>query len=920
MMATPSVAKNAITSTSSHLSEACRSMPFCRAQLLLLSNEWREELTMLGPELGDGISAAIEEERDPRNLLISFTLVKKVLGDFPAACASRETVQSLFETLSSYFPITFQPPKGDKVGITGDDLRQALSQAFCSSQRLAELVIPFLLDASKDIEADVDATVAQAMQTLCFCLQNFGATAAQKHLKHILETCRDQVCRTKTTCGAEFCKAVTESLKVSLQGVPAGLHPHWLAKDVVPQLQEMADDASKGRMSLASEGARQLLLSAAAAHPIVYESVWSAVMKAFLEGKEGEEAFFSIDALEFMVELLQRQQGVFTAKQLQPALKGALETMRTILPQSEEQLHPLVASVELVKRLARLSVASEALQAWQMALLGAAGGPWSSWATAWQEHLSSKPASDPCVTALVQAVCEIMPREIDQAFSLAERLLKVSSTSAEWLPLAMPQLLAHTALSLARAELKGEGRENRQNLGQALLLRASEIFRQHGASGHFEILASLADALDLPTDEGTRWVAAQIATALGLPSSVPEIAEGLTTDFDGGLKSPSVDTVLHRAQAARRFLRMLCRHLPEDQARGVQRRLLESIALSSFNVLANCTALLPGILPEACAKSWNFCQRTMPAVCRCASDADPDLAESTCAEAIALEALEALVENAPVDEVPMLLENFRDTFGQLLRGSAASARQGRGAALCWASATSALLRRSGAQQQAAAFLEALLNALDQEAPVGPFVPLAFRVLAPVKVEAAKGARAKLPPLALQQLSRTVLPSLLSRAKALESQPWARRAALESAVALLAGLSPEVASTDCSEELRFCTLTSLKRLKEEAEASVFGAQVLQLLVRAIQKKQPWVEDDLHSVVLPICDLCSSHRTPLVRLGCFQVLIALIQQAFGHLAPYKKQIEAGCKRGVEDRCREVRLLAVAALNAWHCVGSQ
>ena len=41
-----------------------------------------------------------------------------------------------------------------------------------------------------------------------------------------------------------------------------------------------------------------------------------------------------------------RLQGVFTAKQLQPALKGALETMRTILPQSEEQLHPLVASVD----------------------------------------------------------------------------------------------------------------------------------------------------------------------------------------------------------------------------------------------------------------------------------------------------------------------------------------------------------------------------------------------------------------------------------------------------------------------------------------------------------------------------------------------------------------------------------------------
>eukprot|EP00435_Cladocopium_sp_Y103_P049322 s2239_g14.t2 len=103
----------------------------------------------------------------------------------------------------------------------------------------------------------------------------------------------------------------------------------------------------------------------------------------------------------------------------------------------------------------------------------------------------------------------------------------------------------------------------------------------------------------------------------------------------------------------------------------------------------------------------------------------------------------------------------------------------------------------------------------------------------------------------------------------------------------------------------------------AKATVFAAQVLQLLVRAIQKQQSWVEDDLHSVVTPICELCSSHRVPLVRLGCFQVLIALIQQAFGHLAPFKKQIQAGCKNGVEDRCREVRLLAVAALNTWHCV---
>ena len=32
--------------------------------------------------------------------------------------------------------------------------------------------------------------------------------------------------------------------------------------------------------------------------------------------------------------------------------------------------------------------------------------------------------------------------------------------------------------------------------------------------------------------------------------------------------------------------------------------------------------------------------------------------------------------------------------------------------------------------------------------------------------------------------------------------------------------------------------------------------------------------------------------------------------------KKHVQVGCKNGVEDRCREVRLVAVAALNTWHC----
>merc|ERR1712151_1347961 len=94
------------------------------------------------------------------------------------------------------------------------------------------------------------------------------------------------------------------------------------------------------------------------------------------------------------------------------------------------------------------------------------------------------------------------------------------------------------------------------------------------------------------------------------------------------------------------------------------------------------------------------------------------------------------------------------------------------------------------------------------------------------------------------------------------------------------------------------------------------QVVQLLVRAVSRSTAWVEDELHSVVTPLCSLCTTHRIPLVRLGSLQALQKLVEQSRGHLVPFKKQIEKATRAAVEDRRREVRLVAVACLNAWHC----
>lgn len=105
-----------------------------------------------------------------------------------------------------------------------------------------------------------------------------------------------------------------------------------------------------------------------------------------------------------------------------------------------------------------------------------------------------------------------------------------------WLPLALPRLLTYAALSLPS-----------DATCQALLQRAAEAFRQQPASGRALVLAAWADALALESALG-----GPLATALGLPTAIPELAEGLTTDLEGG-KPPSVEVVLERAEALERL-------------------------------------------------------------------------------------------------------------------------------------------------------------------------------------------------------------------------------------------------------------------------------------------------------------------------------------------------------------------------------
>eukprot|EP00927_Polykrikos_kofoidii_P061052 TRINITY_DN55943_c0_g1_i1.p1 TRINITY_DN55943_c0_g1~~TRINITY_DN55943_c0_g1_i1.p1 ORF type:complete len:1163 (+),score=189.71 TRINITY_DN55943_c0_g1_i1:98-3586(+) len=972
--------------------------------VLLLISEWHEELSRLVGEqnLGVGVNAMVEEERDPRNLLLSFSIVRRLMERCNENCVPDSALTALFETLMSYFPINFTPPKDDKIGITGDDLRQAMVGALVASPRFAKDAVCFFLDSSTDISgADSAETIGQALEMLGDCFERYGPEITRGLLDKVLTTSRDQACRTTTPCTQKFATCVRRTLAVALRDTPVGLYPSWLSRKVDSTLASLTIDAVKDNAvtTLASKGSRQLLLGAAGAHPVLLEAVWVLVVPKILEadavasGKDATSKGLSNASLPFVLDLVRMSDAptdsstayppppaLLAPRQMKQALAAALAALSSLSPPTTGGSRGSVpcklpaAAFELVGRLTRQvgeDASFEAFRALRLALLpeadaasqteNAASMSTEAWAASWRKHFETVAADNDEIIALELAVRRTAGSQPARAREVAHAIgAATGHCTAPWMLELLPGLLATTVLSLSRRASSADNQDQEAASAACVLLEpAASLAIKFESPNQFAFLAALACALESSgvQADAARWTADWLFSRLDLPDGLLRLCEPLATGSGGQRQQDKM------AEEVRSLVRALCSRLPAEQAKLLGEQIIErAVAACEKEQLIPIVALLPAVLHGIAAEAWPLCERILPTIVKCTTTD-----KTVICEPLALEALEALVYACPEGQMSALLAFLKSSFGDLLPDVTevspqrtptivAEPHAARGAARCWAAAAAALLRRGGFAQQAVDFLGALMGPLQVDGPVTPFVPLAFLVLMPPQFSScisggdttigtgdcahtvdesrdAKSSSRKLPPLALQQLSRALLPQLLEHAKssakaAVATPSTARtgRAALECAAALLSSLPAEVAKADCKDELRWVAITGLQRALEDlavatsassaSNAPILAVQVLQLLTRACNEAAAWIEDDMRSVVLPLTTLAVEHRVPLVRMGCLQVLQKIVRQSFGHMAAYKKQIESATRRASEDRRREVRLMAVACLNSWHC----
>ncbi|XP_008934661.1 PREDICTED: MMS19 nucleotide excision repair protein homolog, partial [Merops nubicus] len=169
-----------------------------------------EELKGLGADFTFGFIQVMDGEKDPRNLLVAFQIVRDLiaknytLGPF---------VEELFEVTSCYFPIDFTPPPNDPHGIQREDLILSLRAVLASTTQFAEFLLPLLIEK---MDSDLQSAKLDSLQTLTACCAIYGQKELQEFLPSLWSSLRREVFQTASEKVEAECLAALHALSACL--------------------------------------------------------------------------------------------------------------------------------------------------------------------------------------------------------------------------------------------------------------------------------------------------------------------------------------------------------------------------------------------------------------------------------------------------------------------------------------------------------------------------------------------------------------------------------------------------------------------------------------------------------------------------------------------------------------------------------
>ncbi|KAJ5222856.1 uncharacterized protein N7469_009096 [Penicillium citrinum] len=227
-----------------------------------------------------GVVDIMTGEKDPRNLMVVFSILKVVMMEWDIT----HYVELLFDSVYNYFPITFRPPPNDPYGITAQDLKGRLQDCLSSTSQLAPHTIPALLDKLDSTSPNVKK---DALNALIACVHSYNPDTVSRASITIWEVLKFEILNAQeeflSDASLEVLNGIAQRLSEGVtevsQDLPLAQYLRPITKECNEQLQEPQQKQAKPAQQILSA----LASSSAVAFTLIVQTVVAPILTIYQE-------------------------------------------------------------------------------------------------------------------------------------------------------------------------------------------------------------------------------------------------------------------------------------------------------------------------------------------------------------------------------------------------------------------------------------------------------------------------------------------------------------------------------------------------------------------------------------------------------------------------------------------------------------
>ncbi|KAI5816584.1 RNAPII transcription regulator C-terminal-domain-containing protein, partial [Pyronema omphalodes] len=292
-----------------------------------LMSGYRDSLKDMGDKFITGLADMVGGEKDPRNLMILFSIMKVILVEFDIV---RHT-ELMFDIVYCYFPITFRPPPDDPYGITAQDLKNRLRECIASTRHFAGQVFPSLIEKLDSTSQNVKMDVLHTMKD---CALNYGSGTMSTNSSQLWAAVKFEILNATESDDLAneallVVKAIATSLSTGLTEVPPANTPltRYL-KSIVKECLELLQEPQQKQAKPAGRILATVATASAPAFAFIMQSVMPALLLVYSDAGSIAKQRAMLQVLNQFFDSAVEIYGTWTTVEAAPSIENPLQEHR----------------------------------------------------------------------------------------------------------------------------------------------------------------------------------------------------------------------------------------------------------------------------------------------------------------------------------------------------------------------------------------------------------------------------------------------------------------------------------------------------------------------------------------------------------------------------------------------------------------